>query len=110
MGLLQGSVLAGFCGKGHTDPALHDPTASVMAPPKPGTWGLLPTRVRTWLEPRVPAAADPLPLQACSWPVSTLRISLTHAALTSGVGACAGEEGQEVRMQALKTPLHPLLW
>ena len=38
----------------------------------------------------------PSPLHACSWLVSTFRISLTQAALTSGVGACAPRAHQRL--------------
>ena len=38
------------------------------------------------------AGNRPSPLHACSWLVSTFRISLTQAALISGVGACAPEQ------------------
>lgn len=63
------------------------------APSPPGAW-----RAKGWgcfEGPNVPRGSPgnrPSPLHACSWLVSTFRISLTQAALISGVGACAPEQ------------------
>lgn len=46
----------------------------------------------TKLAPGGSPGDGPSPLHACSWLVSTFRISLTQAALISGVGACAPEQ------------------
>ena len=74
---------------------------------QPTIWELLWTCVG--MRPEQSGAAggpDLLPLQACSWLVSTLRISLTQAALISTVGACApgGKPGGKGAC-SLKMPL-----
>lgn len=88
LGLLERSVLAGFCREG-TAP-LTDFTPHPAAPPRAqDLGGALDVRKNA---PGAKAKSSsrpqrPSPRQACSWLVSTLRISLTHAALISGLGA-----------------------
>lgn len=99
VGLLQGSVLAGLCGDKspawlrNANPApslqvLHavPPTAKVPEEALRNING----------PPGDSPEAVPSPLHACSWLVSTFRISLTQAALISGVGACAPKADQKV--------------
>lgn len=60
-------------------------------------WNICKARREEWRETF-------LPRQACSWLVSTLRISLTHAALISGVGACVPQ--RNARRLGLPFPKH----
>lgn len=88
MRVFQGPVLAGLC-KGSDEGLLP-------CHPAPA-----PSHTRALWSENHGVGLPRSPRQACSWLVSTLRISLTHAALISGVGAWAQKKCQESASRAL---------
>lgn len=93
LGLLEGTVLAGLCGErgpARSGPALRPPLQSLEGQ----GLGLL---RGTKCAPGAAQGTGPHLCTACSWLVSTFRISATQAALISGVGACAPEQTRGVR-------------
>lgn len=99
VGLLQGSVLAGLCGD--KSPAWLRNASPAPSPPGATAVPQMAKDPEEALRdingpPGDSPEAAPSPLHACSWLVSTFRISLTQAALISGVGACAAKADRKV--------------